>query len=119
MPTNKKEECKCKRIDKTYPLSDLVKPEGVGEWDKLMEDFVFVESRGVRKFVVDKVISLLLQEKAKWKGEVKEKLERRIKDIGNSETINGAISALKGGREGIAYGMVCGLDEVITLIDKL
>jgi len=85
MPTNNKTKtCKqCKNtLDKCakhgvvhknggYPScpQNKVKPEGVGEWDKLMEDFVFVESRGVRKFVVDKVISLLLQEKAKWKGE--------------------------------------------------
>ena len=122
------EETEC--IDPTPPSDNNVKPEGVGEWvERIVIEYANLSGREsanraeFRKRVEAIIRNLLkenaLQEKAKWKGEVRERLERRIKDIGNSETINGAISALRGGREGIAYGMVCGLDEVLTLIDKL
>ena len=62
-------------------LDNNVKPEGVGEWesrfDQTMLDLVICDTHGFAKnrFVKDFISTLILQEKAKWKGKVKGKIE--------------------------------------------
>ena len=101
-----------------------VKPEGVGEWEEPLRKLIFErpptnEVAIENWYKAEKIVStLLLQEKAKWKGEVE-----KMKKIGmNGEGLPFENSPeIYGNQRIVSFkkGFNQAIDEVCTLIDKL
>ena len=90
-----------------------VNPEGVGDSNTLLR----IKSWSPETY--QEVVNLLLQEKAKWKGELKKEIEKRMCLLSQVDIAERATKSIKYTRDEFAIGKVYGFDEVCILIDNL
>jgi hypothetical protein len=111
---------------------NLSKPEGVGEWlDNDMFLKQWTAEKGANQELIDYVKYLLLQEKAKWKGEIVKNIKDKMCLLGNTNDYTKARDAISHlmykdnpphDNDSVLISVrakIDGFAEVLTLIDKL